>query len=36
MKLKRKKKMKEKEFERLTLLKKDEQDLYNQGCNYIK
>ena len=35
MKLKRKKKMKEKEFERLTLLKKDEQDLYNQGCNYI-
>lgn len=35
MKLKRKKKMKEKEFKRLTLLKKDEQDLYNQGCNYI-
>jgi len=27
--------MKDKEFERLTLLKKDEQDLYNQGCKYI-
>lgn len=35
MKLKKKEKMKEKEFERLNLLKKDELELYNQGYQFI-
>ena len=35
MKLKKKEKMKEKEIERLNLLKKDELELYNQGYQFI-